>query len=155
MPVLKYRDPVSGNWVALPATAWPSNEVVSWMLGPGSANTASTTYGDWPNAGGALAVTLNKRQASTLIIVDITVSGWTGATVQVNWGVRVDAAAAVNVVQTYFNVVGTHMQWTAKRAISGLSVGSHTFTLQAKVSSSSLACDGNDTYSMSVREVTA
>ena len=156
-PVLKYRDPVSGLWVALPATAWPPNEVVSQVNGAGGASTTSLAYVDWPPSGygGPLQATLNKRMNSTLVVVSLTVSSWHSSGAQVNYAVSIDGAAATSVIQCYYNTASDHRGWASSRAFSGLSAGPHTFKAQVKITSGTLSCDGNDTFSMSVREVSA
>ena len=108
---------------------------------------------DYPT--GPFQVTLNKRSASTLVVVDFRVSSWHSGGLAV-FGISIDGGAAYDVFQCYINtpVAGSHMGWSGLRSFPGISVGSHTFKMQGKVNGGTLSCDGNDTFSMSVREVT-
>lgn len=155
MPVLKYRDPATGNWTALPATLYPPNEVAGQVQGSSGAGTASLSYVDWPPSGlgGPLALTLQKRSASSLVVVTLATSSWVSGSAQVNFAISVDGAAATSIIQCYHNTATDHRGWTGVRGFSGLGVGAHTFRAQAKISNGTLSCDGNDTFSMSVREV--
>ena len=153
-PVLKYKDPATGIWTALPATAWPPNEVVSHLLPSGQPATASMAYINWPSSGGGpLAATLNKRAASTALVVDMTMGGYVNIAGLIEWGVLIDGIDYL-VNRCFYNQAGCHFEWGARRSLSGFGIGPRTATLRVKTSGNTLNCDSADTYSMSLREVT-
>lgn len=133
-----------------------SNEQAKRLNPTVGGNTNSVSFVDWPNAGGGpVAITHVKRLASSVIVLDVTATGWVSTVGQVDYGVQVDGGTDHWVVRSYHNTTTDHRQWAAKLPVTGVAAGSHTWRLRARTSGVTLSFDSNDTFSLSIREVPA
>lgn len=119
-----------------------------------SASTTSNTYVAWP-VGDALSGTFTKRSAATRIIVTIHASARVNATnVTVDYGVSVDGAPAINVINGGMSESGVIESRSGSVEITGLDAGAHTFgVMLAGNGSATVSMNANDMVVLVVEEV--
>jgi hypothetical protein len=119
-----------------------------------ASGTGATAYA---NVTGLALATFDKRLASTAIVVDLGVGFFaTVASSEVRFGVSVDGAAAVDIVNFFINPANTHLYASGSVRITGLAAGTRSFQIQWRRVSATTATvitrNGSDWGSLKVTE---
>jgi len=146
------------DWYTMSTPGGVVQEKSGFLLNATWGTTAQTTYSTFGNQ--TWPVTFNKRYAGTLLMAEVSVSGWmTGAAgvAYVGFSNAHPTAPTVNqtIAQFFFNTLAVHSCWSGFQTWSGIGASALPCSFWIKVGSASctVTSDANDVLCWKIREV--
>lgn len=95
---------------------------------------------------------IEKSEAATELVFDLRASAFVDSSALVTAYVSIDDADPIQVASHFFNVTNTHLHFTGILVVPAIRSGTLSIAIGAAASAGTLSTDGNDFWTMIVRE---